>query len=220
MKALLVMLMKEIRLELRLQYAINSVFLFIASTTFVVYLALQQSRAILNAPTWNALLWVVVIFAAINAIAKSFVQESEARQLYYYQLVSPGIIIGSKMLYNFLLMMLMGWFSLGLYVIIFGNPLENFPIFLTNTLLGFLGLSAVMTLVSSIAAKTANSFTMMAVLGLPLIIPLMLLIVRLSTIAIQDMGWEVAGFYLFLLGLLDVGVIILAFILFPFIWRS
>ena len=79
------LLRKEILLEFRQRYAIGGILLYVVSTVFVVYLSFQQVKP----PVWNALFWIISLFAAVNAVVKSFVQESGKRQLYYYSLASP-----------------------------------------------------------------------------------------------------------------------------------
>src|SRR5690606_40624072 len=87
---------KEIILEWRSKYAINGILLYVVSTIFVCYQAFQS----IDPTTWNVLFWIILLFASINAISKSFVQEGAARQLYYYSMVSAKAVILSKILYN------------------------------------------------------------------------------------------------------------------------
>ena len=77
---------KEMLLEWRSKYALNSILLYVVSTVFVCYQAFRS----VDGTVWNALFWIILLFASINAISKSFVQESSGRQLYYYTLVKIG----------------------------------------------------------------------------------------------------------------------------------
>ena len=65
---------KEINLEWKQKYAFNGLLLYVISTVFVCYLSFKQ---IIDVPTWNALFWIIMLFASVNAIAKSFIQESK-----------------------------------------------------------------------------------------------------------------------------------------------
>src|SRR6218665_2545820 len=94
---------KEIILEWRSKYALNGVLLYVVSTVFVCFMSFQ----IIDKITWNALFWIIMLFASINAIAKSFLQESKGRQLYTYTLVSPVALIIAKTIYNSLLMIIL-----------------------------------------------------------------------------------------------------------------
>jgi heme exporter protein B len=79
------LILKDIILEWRSKYAINGILLYVVSTVFVCYQAFKS----VDTATWNALFWIIMLFASINAINKSFVQENPNRQLYYYSLVDP-----------------------------------------------------------------------------------------------------------------------------------
>ena len=101
--SILTLFKKDVLLELRQQYALYGVILYVVSTVFVLYLAINQPEA----ETWNALFWVMQLFVCINAVAKSFLQESRGRMLYYYAITSPVEFVLSKILYNLLLMTFM-----------------------------------------------------------------------------------------------------------------
>ena len=90
------LLRKEFVIEFRQRYAISGIFLYVFSMVFVVYTASIKVQP----QVWNILFWLIVLFASINAVVKSFVQESGARQLYYYQLVHPVILVLAKIVYN------------------------------------------------------------------------------------------------------------------------
>ena len=99
MNIVLKLLRKEFLLEFRQGYALGGIFLYVFSMIFVVYIASVK----VPAPVWNVLFWLIMLFASINAVVKSFVAESGSRQLYYYQLAPPALILLSKILYNTLL---------------------------------------------------------------------------------------------------------------------
>src|SRR5688500_15798690 len=94
---------KEIILEWRFRYALNGILLYVISTVFVCYLSFKQ----VNPASWNALFWIILLFASINAVTKSFIQENRGRQLYYYTIASPRAIILAKIIYNMFLVLLL-----------------------------------------------------------------------------------------------------------------
>src|SRR5690606_13335478 len=109
---------KEMLLEWRSKYAFNSILLYVVSTVFVCYQAFRTVDGVV----WNALFWIILLFASTNAISKRFVQESNARQLYYYTLVSPQAVILSKIIYIVVLMLLLSLVALFVYSVVFRNP--------------------------------------------------------------------------------------------------
>src|SRR4051812_46439698 len=96
MNPVLTLIRKDIILEWRQRYAVNGILLHTVSSAMVVFLSVK----VLGAPTWNAVYWVVLLFASVSAVAKSFVSENSGRQLYYYGIVSAQQLILSKLIYN------------------------------------------------------------------------------------------------------------------------
>jgi heme exporter protein B len=68
------LLKKETLLELRQKYALGGILLYVASTVFVVKLSFLKTAP----EVWNALFWIISLFASLNAVVKSFVQENSA----------------------------------------------------------------------------------------------------------------------------------------------
>jgi heme exporter protein B len=208
---------KEILLEWRQKYALGGILLYVVSTVFVCFLSFKK---IADVPTWNALFWIIVLFASVNAVAKSFIQESRGRLLYYYTLASPQAIILSKIIYNALLVCILSLLTYVIYCLMIGNPVKNFYLFFFTMISGSIGLSSILTLVSAIASKANNSVTLMSVLSFPVILPLLIVLVRLSKNAIDGINWSVNYPYFIAVLSLNVIVIALAFLLFPYLWKD
>lgn len=211
------LLRKEFLLDFRQQHSFFGILLYIASTIFVLYLTIGN----VESETWNALFWVTQLFICINAVAKSFLQEAKGRMLYYYSTTSPQVFILSKITYNGILMIVMNIINLILYAALLGNPTSSFWQFLGISLIGSIGLSLVFTLLAAIASKAMQQASLMAILGFPIIIPQLLLLVRLSKTAFSEIFREGAPTQIMLLLLaLDISVVILAMILYPFLWKD
>ncbi len=172
-----------------------------------------------EAKVWNGLFWVIQLFICINAVAKSFLQESKGRMLYFYSIASPSDFVLAKLLFNSLLMLLMSLLSIGLFTAFLGNPVQKMLPFIGLVLIGGWSLSLVFTFLAAIAAKAQQNAAIMAVLGFPLIIPQLLLLMKLSNAAFSQAGSIPLNTVLLLVGL-DVLVILFAVILFPFLWKD
>jgi heme exporter protein B len=217
MKVILTLLKKDIVLELRQQHTFFGVLLYIASTIFVLFLSLDEPEA----NGWNGLFWVIQLFVCINTVAKSFLQESKGRMLYFYSVASPVEFIISKLLYNIILMMLMSVISLILFFIFLNNPVNNSLRFTGIVILGGASISMVFTLMSAIAGKAQQNAALIAILGFPVILPQLLLLMRLSKTAFAEVFKEGAVLQLSALIVgLDLLVVALAVILFPYLWKE
>ncbi len=215
LKPILTLFKKELLLEVRQQYSFYGILLYMGATIFVLFLAIQEPEK----EIWNGLFWVIQLFICINAVAKSFMQESRARMLYFYTISSPSHFMVAKLLFNSLLMLLMTLISLVLFFAFIGNPVQKMLPFIGLSLLGGFSLSMVFTFLAAIAAKARQNAAIMAVLGFPLIVPQLMLLMKLSAAAFTtQQGFEWSD--VLLLVALDFLVGLLSVILFPFLWRD
>ena len=203
-------------LEIRQQYTFYGVLLYAASTIFVLYLAMGQPEA----TVWNGLFWMNQLFICVNAVAKSFLQESRGRLLYFYSIAGAQDFILSKLLFNVVLMLVMTFASVLLFLLLLVSPLNNVLLFIFISCFGGVSLSLVFTFIAAIAARAQQSAAVMAILGFPLIIPQLLLLIKLSNIAFSSVFQSGLGFIISMLVAFDVMVVVLAVILFPFLWRD
>lgn len=211
------LLLKDAQLEWRQRSALGGILLYVVSSVFVVYITLGQA---VGGAVWAALFWVVILFASINAVAKSFIQENSERQLYYYFLASPSAVIAAKIIYNTGLLLLVSFLALAIFAMVLGYPVVEHGIFLGTLFLGSFGFSIAFTFISAIASKAQQSATLMAILSFPVIIPIVLILMRLSKIAIALM--TDTAYYKDFVMLLSIDAILasLVFVLFPYLWRE
>ncbi len=207
---------KDILLETRQQYTFYGILLYVASTIFVIYLSMGQPEE----DVWNGLFWITQLFVCVNAVAKSFLAENRGRMLYFYSIAGARDFVLSKLLFNILLMLTMSIMSLIIFTLLLGNPIRFMLQFTGIVCLGGISLSLVFTFLAAIAAKAQQQAALMAIMGFPLIIPQLLLLMKISKPAfaqvIQSGWWQMAGL---LIGL-DLMVIVLSMILFPFLWKD
>ena len=170
--------------------------------------------------TWVTLFWIILLFTAVSAVAKSFLQENKGRMLYYYSIAHPRSVILAKLIYNSLMMFLLAVAAMILYVLVNKSPLSNLPFFIGVALLGSVSFALSFTMMSAISAKANQNIALMAILSLPFIIPVLLLLIKLSQAALLT-HMEVFPYRDFLLLFaLDLMMIVMAILLFPYLWRD
>ncbi len=209
------LLKKDLLLEIRQQYSFYGILLYVVATIFVLYMTIQEPEA----KVWNGLFWVIQLFICINAVAKSFLQETRGRMLYFYSIVNPRDFVLAKLIFNSVLMLLMSFLSIILFTLFLGNPIQKLPQFIGLVLLGGWSFSLVFTFLSAIAAKAQQNAAIMAILGFPLIIPQIMLLMKLSNSVFSD-KIAIASSTLLLIIALDILVVLLSVILFPFLWKD
>ena len=220
MNQILTLIAKEFRSEWRQKYALNGMLLYLASTIFVCYMSFNVKVGVIQPLTWNALFWIIILFAGVNSVAKSFIQEANGRLLYYYSLAKPEQIIASKTIYYSLLMMGLTLVGYLFYSLIMGNPVNDKPMFLLTVLLASTGLASALTMLSGIASKAPNSSTLIAVLSFPVLIPMLLVIIKCSRNALDGIDRAIYMDQIATLVGINAIIIAVSYLLFPYLWRS
>ncbi|MBB6239420.1 heme exporter protein B [Pedobacter sp. AK013] len=209
---------KEVLLEWRSKYTINGVLLYVVSTIFTCYLSFVSLGDKL---TWNALFWIIMLFASINGVSKSFLQETKGQQLYSYILASPAAVLISKMIYNVLLMLILTTIALGFYILVFGTYNgTNLLMYYLAIILGAISFSTVFTMVSAIASKAGNGGMLMAILSFPIIIPILILLIKLAKNAVDGLPWDTSYDEIGMLLAVNAVTVATALLLFPYLWRE
>ena len=209
--------LKEVTLEWRNRYALNGMLLYVVSTVFVCSLSFKQ---VVSVPVWNALFWIIMLFASINAVGKSFIQERKGRLLYYYTTCSPQAFVLAKMAYNSLLMLVITFLAYIIYSGFVGNLAQDHLMFSVALVLGSTGFALILTLMSAIAAKTDNNMSLMAILSFPVQLPFLMTLIKLSKNAVDGLDPSISYGLITVLMAIIVMVVALSFVLFPYLWRD
>jgi heme exporter protein B len=210
------LILKDITLEWRQRYAFSGIMLYLVVTIFLVYISFIEMDPVV----WVTMFWIILLFTAVNAVAKSFMQESSGRQLYYYSIAHPRAVILAKLIYNSGMMLLLATMGMLLYTMVNRSPISQIPYFVMVVLLGSVSFGLAFTMMSAIASKANQSVALMAILSLPFIIPVLLLLIKLTQTALLN---HVEFFPLqdfVLLFSLDVIMVVMAVLLFPYLWRE
>src|SRR5690348_14104083 len=134
---------KDLLLEIRQQYSFYGILLYIGATIFVLFMTIGDAAS--DPDVWNGLFWVIQLFICINAVAKSFLQESKGRMLYFYSIAGPRDFVLAKLLFNSVLMLVMSTLSLLLFALFLTFPIQKALPFIGLVLLGGWSLSLVFT---------------------------------------------------------------------------
>ncbi len=207
---------KEVQLEWRQKTALGTIFIYVLGTSFLIYLVFHGSITI---PVWIALFWVISLFTTVNAASRSFIKDANEQFYYLRSVATPMEIIFSKIIYNAFLITILSLVIYAVMVLFFNENIADKGLFLLTIVLGAIGFSNLFTLLSAITARTQN-FVLLAILGFPIILPLLLLIVNMSQLA--NFAIQEKDIYMNLgaIVLLDMITLILSVVLFPYIWRD
>src|SRR3546814_12765861 len=114
-------------------------------------------------------------------------------------------------------MLVLSLIALFVYSVIFRNPLGDPFLYLVSVVLGSISFATVFTMISGISAKANNSGTLMAILSFPVIIPLLIVLIKLSKNAMDGLDRSVSYDEIFVLLAINAIVISVYLLLFSYI---
>lgn len=201
----------------RQKQALSGILLYVLATVFICYLGFQSS---ISAPVWNALFYIILLFGALNAVTRSFLKETKGKLLYAHTLFDPRAFLLGKMAYNAIITWLLGLATFVLYSLFIRNMVQDVPLFVLVLSLASIGFSSILTMVSAIAAKAGNNVSLMAVLSFPMLIPELITVLKASKLAVDGLDRSLVWPSLIVLLCLQVLVMALGWLLFPYLWKE
>ena len=216
---ILAILHKDLKIELNQSHLFFSVGLYVISSIYIIYISYQPT-GILSSEHWVSIFWIIILFSSISAVSKSFFQESGYRNYYYYYVLSPDELIISKLIYNFLFIVFVTFLTFILFTFLFGNFIQSYFFFISLLLIGSLSISNCLTLISALGHQVKNNSMLISILSFPVIIPILILLIKLSKISSSEFSWNLIQDDIYLLILLNIILVALTKILFSFLWRN
>lgn len=215
---------KDIACELRTRYAINTLLLFAVSAATAVslgvgFLGLRRTEEALLIQ--SALLWVAILFAALNGLSRSFVYEEETRTLTALRLAaSPTAVFLGKFCFNLTLVLILDLVTSLLFIVLLrvqvGSPLAFSAMLAT----GGLALTSATTIIAAIIARASFKNALFAVLAFPLLVAPLIVAIQGTAQTLENVAFDVVlGPIRFLLAYVVV-TFTASLILFPFVWES
>jgi heme exporter protein B len=216
---LLSLIKKEFLLEFRQKSTLGGVLVYVIGTIFVSAMCFKDVR--IDPHNWNALFWIITLFTSVTISGKSFLKETGGSGLFNYLHYSPQQFVISKILYNMVFMLVLSLVTFFFYAFFIKNIVGNMGLFFIVLTLASTGLAGVLSLMSAIAAKANGNFAMMSILSFPVILPLILVVIRISKQAVDGLEWAGVGYsFITILVALNVLTVALSFLLFPYLWRD
>ena len=213
----------EWRLEWRQGHQLAAVALFAIASVYVAFQSADRQTA---TGAWTAMLWLVYLFSGFTAIGRLFDRERTANRRYLQWTVDPlGLMLG-KLGHAILTTTALTALVLGTFILFLGWPegLESagHPWWLMGgAWLGGLSMTTTLVFVTAVASQVqAGGGALGAVLGLPLLLPQLILATRLTRGALDGTPVAMLGEMPLFLAALSTGTSVIACILFPYIWRA
>lgn len=210
---------KDLRLELRHRYAINTLLMFVLAVIALLLFSIGHEP--LTDVLQAILFWIVALFTAALGLGRSFVGEEERGTVLLLRLnVRPSMVYAGKLLFNFAMMLVVEIVAVVAFSMLLNLRVAD-PLLLGLLLvLGALGLAGSTTLLAAIIARAATRGPLLPVLLFPLLIPLLLAIVDATVSALDGTGWASAREEVIILTSFAGVVISASIVLFDYVWND
>ena len=209
-----------LKADLRESHGVAGLVLFAIATVYAVY---QVVHGRPDPETWNAMAWVILLFTAFNSVSRPLEEDRPEVLTYLRTTVQPTHYMIARVLHNVLVLS-----GLSVLVLLIMGLLIGWGNLSDGRLWGFVAgmvmtawaLGTTLTLLALIASRAGAGFGMTAVLGLPLVLPIVLVSTNLGSdlmrgVLVSDCLQNFA-----FLGALTAGSGVLGVVLFPYLWRA
>ena len=220
MKMVIYLVRHHLKMDVRSIHNVMSLVIFALASTYAV---LQVLGGKPSPDTWNAIAWVILMFTAFNSASRVLPEDLTSVRSYMHWVVPPRTMIVARTLHQSIIMSLLSvllLFALGLFLGNANMGTESILGFLLGMMLTAIGLASTLTLLSALSARAGAGYGLTAVLGLPLIIPIIMISTSFGTDLVSGASLSSTVHNLYYLGGLSIAIGVYGYILFPYLWRS
>ncbi len=209
-----------IRVEMRNKHGIAGLAVFAIAAVYTCY---QATGMHAERESWNALAWVVLLFTAFNAVSKPWADDAPEMRSFLLHTVRPQNWLLARIVYYSLMLLALGALIFAAFLLFLGldpfvgNGIFYFFIGIEATALA---LASLLAMIQALATRAGGGFSLIAVLGLPLIIPVILVATRYGMDIMKGIAFGDTAHHLLFLATLTGGFTALGYILFPYLWRE
>ncbi len=212
-------LQKDIKVEFRTKYSLNS-FLMFALTTLVL-VSFSVGPYLLDEVVHSALIWIILFFSAMGGLARSFVKEQEKGTVYALKLSAvPETVYLGKFIYNLSLLFLVIIIVIPFYIFFLSPPVGNPGLLALVLFLGSLGLAAASTILAAIVSQANVKGNLLPVLAFPILLPLLTAAINGTRLALEGFPLGKAMAELQILISFFAIMFTVSLLLFNFVWET
>jgi heme exporter protein B len=218
----LAVFVKDVRTELRTRYALGTVALFAITTLVMVSAAL--STAVPRADVSAAMLWVILLFAALSGLARVFIREEEMGTANGLRLGAPATAVyAGKLLFNLALVATVEAISIPLFLAFLPVKIWNPGLFAGILIVGAVALAAAATFIAALIAQASSGkAALFTVVAFPVLLPLLFLCVQATYGAFNPIAsYQARGVSnVGMMGVYAVVMTTASFLLFEYVWHD
>jgi len=220
LRSTLAILKKDFSSELRTRYAVNALVMFVVTTLSIILFSLGAESVSLD--VLAGLLWIMIFFAAMSGLSRTFVSEEERGTSMALQLLArPSSVYFGKLGFNIALTLSLGILIVALCLIFISNfVIRTYEIFFATLFLGGVGLASAGTIIAAIISRANTKGTLYPVLSFPVLLPLLMAVVHATKLSMEGLPFSEATGDFQLLSSYIVVVVTASYLLFDFVWKD
>lgn len=210
---------KDLKTEFRTKFAFNMVIAFVVSSLLLVMFTLKAQE--LSPTPKSGLIWIIVLFAALSSLARSFISETDKHTYDLLRIYASGttVFVG-KLFFNTVFSLLINVFTFGIYIFLADITIVSWSSFFVVLIFGTIGLSGVSTMIAAIVSQADRKGAIFSVLTIPLFIPFILLLTSITkSVFVDGSATAFNNDFSALIGFIGV-TITAGVILFEYIWEE
>ena len=176
---------KDFRIEFRTRFAVNMVLAFVAASLLLIMFTLRAQN--LDPTPKSGLVWIVILFAALSALGRSFISETDRNTFDLLRIHAKGstVYVG-KLFFNAIFTLFINAVTFLIYSFLMDLRVASWEAFFVMLIFGTLGLSSIATMTAAIVSQADRKGAVFSVLSIPLFVPLILLLTRITKAAFID----------------------------------
>lgn len=222
-RLVLAVFLKDWRSEWRTRAGLNASILFaIAAPIALSFSVAMQSLA---PETLAGMLWIVLLFAALVGLSRTFFVEEEGSTITLLRLSYPAeAVLWGKALFNGTLLLLAQAAAVPVFIVLLNVRIDRPAWLLLALLLGDVGLAVASTLLGALSSQARARGALFTAISIPILLPLL---VASSAATAATLGSGAAAparsnFWptLQIIATYDVLIIVAAWMLFDFVWSA
>jgi heme exporter protein B len=191
---------------------------FVAAAMLLVLFTLRADQ--LEPGPKSGLVWIIILFAALSALSRSFISETDKKTYDLLRIYAKGTsVYTGKLCYNFLFTLFINISTFIAYIFLMGLTIQSYSAFFIMLFAGTAGLSGVATMTAAVVSQADRKGAIFSVLSIPLFMPLVLLLSDISKTAFISGGSASANNVTALLSFAGVTVTA-GILLFDYIWEE
>ncbi|MFN4768721.1 MAG: heme exporter protein CcmB [Candidatus Kapaibacterium sp.] len=215
-----IILRKDFLSEIRTRQSLSAVLLFVFNAVFLCVLALAGVRV--SPEVFSALFWLTLLFGASVGAAKSFVAEEDKGTATYLRFVASasGVFVG-KLFYNISLVAVIALFGSLLFLVVFAlTNVANVELFALTAITGAVSVATVLTLCAAMISRASAKNALLPVVAFPILLPVIFLGVDATTMSSSGTPAPYILSNIAVMFAYTVLLVLLALVVFPFVWRD